>query len=217
MFSLQQHLKFYTTFSVEETNLNMDFEKITPQAFSLLHYCHEGLNHQASIQSIIILGDPSQELENAYHEAVALQNFLKPFCKNFSLQLITNPLDNEFLDQKLTESHVIHFCGHIDENGLKIGKKYYHPHFSATPIHSLLYLNACALPNNILVALIKRRIKNLVYNRVKIEDNLKQLDRVQLFYLGLILGYRIGDVARKTLDFKKQRLYGWMTNRYFAC
>lgn len=211
---IRQNSKLYTTFSLEQDWLSYPFETILREGFSLINYCHEAEKGGGRIESISIVADPGGNLDHAYREGFAVYEFLSSLNFPFQLNFISNPLYSKDFDEILKNSSLVHFCGHIEDKGIWLGKEYYRPGDFQSPLAPFLFLNGCALPERHLLQLIQRKAKNLVYGRVLLEDEVVDFRKLQYFYLGLILGYRIGDVAFATLDFNKYRLYGWMAGRF---
>lgn len=206
--------RFYTTLSVEESFLNFPFENSLPHGFSLLHFCHESLKGGGKIESIAIVADPGETLTGSYEEGLELFRFFKSLNLSIPLSFYSKPLLAKEFNSILQEKTLVHFSGHIEEKGLWLGKEFYHPKDFSHTLPPLLFLNGCALKPNLLKAFIKRQAKNIVYFNTQQKDTHHPLDKLKKFYLGLLIGYRIGDCMRQTLDFKTARLYGWMTNRF---
>lgn len=212
--SLAQNSRFYTAFCVEEEFLDHPWHQTHLNAFSLLYLGKEAPKNEKKISQITIIADPAQNLENAYQEGKALYDFLKQWNLPIDIQLYAYSLKPSFLEEILRQSQVVHFCGHISEKGLCLGKDYYSFTQGNHKLPPFLFLNGCQLPRKELQAMIYRDVANCLYQTTPIEDHAIPIEKIQYFYLGLLLGYRIGDCARKTIDFQKTRLYGWMTNRY---
>mgnify|MGYP001370580486 CR=1 FL=1 len=211
---LKKHSRFYTSFSVEPDFLDYSFENHIDSAFSLLHFHFEAFAGYDPFQSMAIIADPSGNLSNAYQEGFELFQFLKKILPDLQLSFISSSMNCEEFEAVLSRCSVVHFSGHIEKKGIQIGKEFYHPAFSRKKLPSLLYLNACTLHPELLQGFIERSPQNMIYSRVNLEDQLGSLTLLKYFYLGLFSGYRIGDIAKKTLDFRKTRLYGWMTNKF---
>lgn len=211
----QKHQAYYTTFSLEAKHLFFPFADFIQTPLSLLHYFYEAYPVTTQIRSMAILADPAGDLKNAYQEGVALYNFLKALCPSLSLTLITHPLDAPSFDRVLKEHTIVHFSGHMEDRGLFLGKEFYHPSRSLGVLPSLLFLNTCRLSEAMLEHFLVRKPRSVVFSTVKLQDSLQEIEKIQYFYLGLLLGYRIGDVALKCLDFSRYRLYGWLTNRLY--
>jgi hypothetical protein len=213
-FHLQKFNKFYLTLSIEDALWDHSFENTFPGGFSLLHYFYEGVSKKQKSLNMAIVADPGSELPAAYHEGAELFAFLRKELPRFPVTLFSSPLSGQEFDNILSRFSLVHFCGHIEDRGIWLGKDFYHPAFSFQPLPGLLYLNGCELPFSLFQSLVRRKIQNLVYHRKKVEDSFENPDTLKYFYLGVLCGYRIGDVARATLNFQQSRLYGWMTNRF---
>ena len=211
----QKHRAYYTTFSLEAKHLFFPFDNFIQTPISLLHYFYEAYPVAGQIKNMAILCDPGGTLKNAYQEGIALYNFIKTLCPSLPLTLITHPLDAASFDRLLSENTIVHFSGHMEEQGLFLGKEFYHPSRSLGALPSLLFLHTCRLSESLLEHFLLRKPRSVVFSTVKLQDSLPEIEKIQYFYLGLLLGYRIGDVALKCLDFSRYRLYGWLTNRLY--
>lgn len=212
-YHLARSARFYTTLSAEEGLLDLPFENCLKDGFSLLHFCHEALRGGGKIKSLAIVADPGGNLSRSYEEGAALYEFFKTHT-SLPVALHARPLNPADFNRLLCEETLVHFSGHIEEKGLWLGREFYHPAAFSQGLPPLLFLNGCTLNSGLLTAFIRRQAKNIVYFKVNQKDQEINLESLKKFYLGILSGYRVGDSARATLDFRKVRLYGWMTNRF---
>ncbi len=211
---ITQHKNHYNTFCVELDTLNYPFHLSGIKNFSLTYYLKELAKGPSNIGKIAIVADPGSNLQFSYEEGVDLYNYLHELDLNLDISLITYPLSNHDFDDIISCSSIVHFCGHIEKKGLYLGNSYYNPRGTLTDVAPLLFLNGCQLSDDILIDFINRSPKNIIYRIQDIKDHKLENNWVKQFYLGLILGYRIGDIARKTINYKDTRVFGWLTNRF---
>lgn len=213
-FFINSHTAFYNTFSVDDSLIDYAFERAIDRNFSLIHFFHQAAYGNYPLKSMAIVADPSGNLEGAYEEGRELYEWLSSLNLNIKLSFFSSPLSSESFDKILESYSVLHFCGHIHEEGLELGEEIYHPSFSQKKLPELLFLNGCKLFSSSLLGFIKRKAKNLIYFNELLKDKFVDIEQLKKFYAGILSGYRLLDVASKTLDFKSSRIYGWASNRF---
>ena len=65
---------------------------------------------------MLIIADPTGDLDSAYQEAVCIRNSLEKNVKNIKVHLKTTNIDGQFLKKNIRDYDVVHFAGHADYN-----------------------------------------------------------------------------------------------------
>ena len=158
----------------------------------------------------LIIADPDGQLDEAYHEGILLHDLLET-QENLALTLRASDVDATYLRRSIRDHEIVHFAGHIDEQGWRMADSYFNSIAlerlsGSSPMPLLIFANGCggAKENSgdeMLYYWLSSGVQHYIGPLFDLPDRLGRAFAV-LFYDGLFSGMTIGAAmqrARKQL------------------
>jgi hypothetical protein len=167
------------------------------------------------IKKIAFIYDPNN-LKNSYKEVSYISQTLRKYFPKLEISLFASPLSEQMMDSFFFDYDMVHFAGHIDPKGLLIGENTYYnaKNLYKEKTHTkLLFLHGCTFDTTLLQEFIDSQIKSIIFFKEDQVDIMVDKETTLLFYVGLCLGYRLGDLISIYKN-NKVRCYGWSHNSF---
>lgn len=154
--------------------------------------------------SMLIVADPAGDLPEAYNEGVAIRHLMDA-TEAFAVSFRSTRVESRFLRERLRDYDVVHFAGHLEDDGLRMLDGFIGPPDlerlrGGLPMPSLVFLNGCGQGNSstaghLIQPLLDAGVRHCVAALFELPDQLGR-DVGAAFYSSLSDGETIGESLR---------------------